>query len=63
MGVSIDSINEYIYTAAYGDVLYRAKLDGSSGEIPFPHGKKETFCSYKSGRLCSFGWFYGVYSL
>ena len=44
MGVTIDSINEYIYTGAYDQETFRARLDGTSKEIVFPKGK--TFVVY-----------------
>ena len=42
-GVSIDSINEYIYTAVFKKMLYRAKLDGSSLEAILAEGKRLKF--------------------
>ena len=39
MGVTIDSIHEYIYTAVFEKLSYRAKLDGSSFESILTEGK------------------------
>ena len=41
MGVTIDSINEYIYiyAGAYDQETFRARLDGTSKEIVLPKGK------------------------
>ena len=44
MGVTIDSINEYIYAGAYKQETFRARLDGTSKEIVLPKGK--TFFVY-----------------
>jgi hypothetical protein len=42
-GVAIDSINEYIYTAVFKTMVYRAKLDGSSRESVLAEGKMRMF--------------------
>jgi len=39
MGITIDSINEYIYTQTYGGELYRARFDGTSKETVLREGK------------------------